>query len=184
MVTPRKCARDRAALMVRALTISDHTRGEDFGTKGDRGLTATRVPRVALGRGPGSDRASERKSLRAREIAPRVESCDPIEQAPEATSLARLARCRESGQAAGHRAAGPAPAVRDQWRRWPAGLEAGIAAGSGWDPSRRWSPSWCGSLPARSGDGSVPVAADSRPPASVRSPGYPGTVYPRAPRPP
>src|SRR3954465_11967411 len=46
----------------RGLTISDHERGEDFGTKADRGLTATRVPQLAawlrgwkLGAGAGAN---------------------------------------------------------------------------------------------------------------------------------
>ena len=75
----------------------------------------------------------------------------------------RLARCTESGQVA-HRRDGRPRSLRTR------GLQAVSHAGSGWDRSRRWSRTWCDSLPARSGAGACPAGLGSRPPASVRSP--------------
>jgi hypothetical protein len=83
--------------------ISDHARGDDFGTKGDRGLPATRVPQVAARLGTGNQTEPRvRKPLRAREIAPRA-SAEEIggPECEQAKEVASLARCEGSGQVAG-----------------------------------------------------------------------------------
>jgi hypothetical protein len=83
--------------------ISDHARGEDFGTKGDRGLTATRVPGMAARARVGTGAEPRvRKPLQARKIGPRASpgkiSGSECEQANEEVMLAR---CEVHGRSRG-----------------------------------------------------------------------------------